>query len=591
MTATSVQSLITALLASAAIAYVATRRRQRTSVHWLLMLVLGLVAIWTGGMVFMYGSSSDAIVRFGLTISFLGAAGLGPAWLLLALSFARRHILERSPGFVVAVSVPSALFFLALVTNDGHRMFAHSLRAADLQAGPLQWAGPLYWASLVWSFVLVLAGLGVLSLDARRIFTNRVRMRGLTFVLAGAVPTLATASHYFGLISLPADPTPLATMFAILLVLGVVMRYRLLNTLPIARRDVIEHLADAVIIADAEGSILDLNPAAEALLGLPAGQASRAPLSRTIAQVSPDDDRHEIARALDDLEGTERIAFPLRTRDGRDLLVDAGCVQDGAGESTGQYAVLRDVTEARRYERLIRESQQRVIVGGLAAGIAHEVNNPLAFVASNLQQIHRSVGFGAQELAGFEPKRAEELGELRDVVEETIDGVERIAEIIGRIIRPGGAMQGELSRLEVGQVVRDAVQLAEFHRQYLVPIRVRMVDGLPEIEGSPERLSQAFLNLLLNAQQAGSAIEGGLVSIDAGLDGAAVRIRFRIDSSEGVGHIPGSAELSTTDQAEAELSAAYEIVREHGGTLESGTDDALFSVRLPAQPSLPRRGG
>jgi PAS domain S-box-containing protein len=381
-------------------------------------------------------------------------------------------------------------------------------------------------------------------------------------------------------------------MIAIAIVLGFAMRYRLLNTLPIARRDVIEHLADGVIIADSEGSILDLNPAAESLLGVRAAKVSRGPLSRAVARLASDDDAREIVRILDDLEGAVRLAFPVRARDGRDLLVEAGCVQDGAGESSGQYAVLRDVTEARRYERLIRESQQRVIVGGLAAGIAHEVNNPLAFVASNLQQIHRSAGFGDEELAAFAPKRAEELRELRDVVEETVDGVERIAEIVGRIIRPGAAREAELTRLEVGRVVRDTVQLVEFHRQYTVPIRVGAVDGMPEIEGSPERLSQAFLNLLLNAQQAAECLPGTAVCVEAGLDGAAVRIRFSVETSEGSGAprptsppAPGSA-----DQAAAELSAAYEIVREHGGTLESGAEDALFTVRLPALTSLARSG-
>jgi signal transduction histidine kinase len=232
-----------------------------------------------------------------------------------------------------------------------------------------------------------------------------------------------------------------------------------------------------------------------------------------------------------------------------------------------------------------------VIVGGLAAGIAHEINNPLAFVASNLQQIHRSATFADTELASFPSKRAEELRELRDVVEETIDGVERIAEIVGRIIRPGGAAEAELERLGVDQVVRDAVQLVEFHRQYAVPIRVGAMQGLPDIEGSAERLSQAFLNLLLNAQQAAEAVPGAAVCLEADLDGAALRIRFRIESESGAQcPPPDPVRASHADQVEAELSAAYEIVREHGGTLESGGDDALYSVRIPAQSSLPRRG-
>jgi PAS domain S-box-containing protein len=365
----------------------------------------------------------------------------------------------------------------------------------------------------------------------------------------------------------------------------IAIRYRLADVLPVARREVIDALPDAVVLADVDGNVLDLNAAANRLLSTTTKAASLGPpLARTLARLAPDEQMSDLESALGEaLASGEAVGVPLRTRSDREVEIHVDTAYRD-GNPSGRYALIRDVTEARRYERMLRESQQRVIVGGLAAGLAHELNNPLAFVASNLQQIHRIASFDPSELEPLEKRRAEELSELSEVVAETIEGVARITEIVGRVIRPGTLSEDDFVRLDIARVIQDSVRLIELHGQYAKAPRVMPVGELPPVEGCPERLSQALLNLLLNAQQACQSLSGSTVAVEARAEagGVAVEIGICQDSGESwSGHMPEIAPGGSS--AEAELSAAYEIVREHGGSLDAATSHtSFFVVRLPA---------
>lgn len=584
MGATILQNLLIALLGTAAFVHVAWLR-PRTDIHSSVLSLLGAMVLLAIGQLALSGASSEGVARAGLYVAYLGTCALSPSWLWFAARFTRSEFAERRPGLALAAAVPTTLALLALLTNDGHRLFAHSLDRAALQQGAQVWAGPVYWLSLAWQLLVIMAGIAMFVGYAMRLGPSRQRLHAHAMVLAGAVTVAATLARHFHLIPFDVNPIPLASGLALAATTLIAIRYRLSDVLPLARRDVIEALPDAVVLADVDGHILDLNPAAARLLLLPARALEPGlALARTLARLAPDEQMAATERMLEDtLASDQPVAIPLRTRNQRDIEIHSDTVRRDAAPS-GSYVLIRDVTETRRYERMLRESQQRVIVGGLAAGLAHEVNNPLAFVASNLQQIHRISTFDPSELEPFEKRRAEELSELAEVVAETIDGVARITEIVGRIIRPGTASEEEFVRLDLGHVIRDAVRLIELHGQYPTCPQVVPVGELPAIEGCPERLSQALLNLLLNAQQACQALPDSAVSVETRAEAGGVAVRIGIRSDSG-GHWPGARpEIASNDpNAEAELSAAYEIVREHGGSLEASSGPSTFFVmRLPA---------
>jgi len=580
--AANLQDFGIALLGAAAFLYVA-QRRPATDIHASVLSLLAFMVVSAGGRLAMGMSSTDLGARIGLYAAYLGSCGMTPCALWFAARFTRSRLVERGPQLVLAASIPCALAFLALVTNDGHRLFSVAPVPPVLRQGALSWAGPVFWIALAWQLALALGALGMFAQYAMRPGTPRQRLHGQAMMLACGLPMMASLAHHLQLFPLSVDPTPLSVGLAVAAVTLIAIRDRLGDVLPLARRDVIETLSDAVILTDLDGNVLDLNPAAARLLSAPEPGTWRGPLlARALARLAPDEAMEGVEQTLESaLAARAPVGTTLRTRSGRDLEIHTDSVRRGEGDPSGCFAWIRDVTETRRYERMLRESQQRVIVGGLAAGLAHEVNNPLAFVASNLQQIHRTSTFEASELEPFEKGRAEELAELSEVVAETIEGVSRIADIVGRIIRPGTLSEDDCVGLDLARVIDDAVRLIELHGQYPVGTRVEPIANLPEVEGCPERLSQALLNLLLNAQQACQSVPDAVVTVAANAEDGGVAVRMGIEG--GSRARPEGLVAPSSSNAEAELSAAYEIVREHGGSLEAGAPDgALFVVRLPA---------
>jgi PAS domain S-box-containing protein len=581
MSAIGVQAFLTVVLGAAAFVHIA-RRAGNSDLRLPLLLVLGFLIVWMGGRFLIEQADGDGLARAGMLVSYFGACGLGPSWLFLSARFTRTPLFERQPGLLAASCVPPALAFLALLTNDGHQLFGEVVGVEVLRQGPLAWGGPVFWTALAWQMLLVLGGVALFVRYALASLSGARRRHAWWIATAAFLPLLATIGAYFELLPGSMDLAPAASAVAVAAIIVIAMRYRLFDSLPLARRDVIDALGDAVLLTDTDGVILDLNPAARDLLGGSTRPLRDQPLARLLARLARELEMDSAERGIDDALASGRsVSLPLKTRAGRELEVRVGSVRDHEDEPSARFAVVRDLTETRRYERLLRDSQQRVVVGSLAAGLAHEINNPLAFVASNLHQIHRVATFSAPELAGFDKSRAAELGELAEVVTETLEGVERIAEIISRIIRPGIRSEDAATRLDLARVVQDAVALVDFHAKGAVVTQVAKMAELPAVEGRPERLSQALFILLMNAQTAAAGVPDASLRVDAVRDGAGVAIRLRLCGKDGA---PAAAAPSAGSPAAAgELSAAWEAVQEHGGTLEAGGETGtLFTLRLPA---------
>jgi signal transduction histidine kinase len=232
----------------------------------------------------------------------------------------------------------------------------------------------------------------------------------------------------------------------------------------------------------------------------------------------------------------------------------------------------------------MRQSQRLETVAGLAAGIAHEVNNPLAYVRSNLSHVHRMTA----ELEVGDAQKAE-LDELRLVIEEGIEGVDRIGRIIDRVRRFSRIGSEEMQPASVNEIVRDAVRVARLGRFRSVELALSLPDDLPPIEASAEALTQAVTNLLLNAAQAVSRASGSVTVSTRALDD---QIEIRV-ADDGPGIAPEVRErmfdpfFTTKKTGEGTglgLAVAFGIAREHGGVLlyapppEGG---AAFLLRLP----------
>jgi PAS domain S-box-containing protein len=580
-----------ALAAASAMAVYVGSRRERSSLHWLLLALLGSLMVWTTGSIFRYSVTSEGGLVASIRIIFLGVLAAAPLWLLLAARYARLRIVLEPRVVFVALIVPSVLAYMALLTNEGHHLILRKVSIGGRDHGDWAWAGPAFWALLAWAYACVLGGVAIYLAMARHMLVSDERRRGLILVLAALVPLLSSTAYVFQPLPLPFDVTPSALTFSLVLLSATVFRYRLLEGFPLARRDVIKHLQEGVIVANAAGVILDLNPAAEQILGRDAGALRRRSLADALGEHARGGEGPALREALARLRASAQpVNAALSMGDDRYIQVSAACVRDGGGEIAGQFAVLRDRTEEQRYERLIRQTQRLETVGTLAAGVAHEVNNPLAFIRSNLGQILRMGEMVDEHRDGPEAKLAEDLCDLREIAEETLDGITRIERIVSDMRLLSTPCERAFVSVDANQVVQDAIRLADLREDPRIDVKIELGDGLPLVQGSPQRLVQAILNLLVNARQALEGAPGGRIHVETSCDGDAVVILVR-DSGPGIAEEiqerifdPFFTTKSPHQGTGLGLAIAFDILSNHGGVLELGSRSgpgAALIARLP----------
>jgi two-component system sensor histidine kinase HupT/HoxJ len=318
------------------------------------------------------------------------------------------------------------------------------------------------------------------------------------------------------------------------------------------------------------------------------GLSLTAVLVAAAVEEAEDDVVREVARVLtEDTPGT--VAFD--TRGGRHVQLTVATVRSQVGQPAGVYAVLRDTTDQHRYEQIVRQSQKLESVGVLAAGVAHEVNNPLAFIQANLGSLQQMADAVERNLHRLPEKDADELADLREVLDDSLEGITRISRIVNRLRRFSRTPEARSGPVDPNAVVVEAVRFARLDRQGGFEMTTDLEPGLPPVRGSRDGLTQVLLNLLMNAAQAVAGRPDGRVEIETRRDGDGVRITVR-DNGPGVPepirrHIfdPFFTTKPPDEGTGLGLAIAFDIAREHGGRLELRDEagpGACFRLHLPA---------
>jgi len=271
-------------------------------------------------------------------------------------------------------------------------------------------------------------------------------------------------------------------------------------------------IGDAVMAVDGDGLVNFANPVAETLLGSPSEEL----IGRNMLEVfHPIDER---TRAPIPLPSPREVAAgtttPLATgaallcKNGEHPIEDSlSPIVDEKGQLMGAVIVFRDVSEARRLRERVALSDRMASLGTLAAGVAHEINNPLTYVLGNASVVARELDRMRQAVK----ERKSSAGSLLDMVAERThamtdalleiqDGAERIRAIVidlRAFARPEGA--------ERPGDVRSALDWAIRVTEPEIRARAKLVTklgALPRVRGSGSQLGQVFVNLLLNAAQA-----------------------------------------------------------------------------------------
>jgi two-component system nitrogen regulation sensor histidine kinase GlnL len=262
--------------------------------------------------------------------------------------------------------------------------------------------------------------------------------------------------------------------------------------------DLLSSLQDGVIILDHQARVVSLNQAAEELTGFSGSQISGRPLGEVFPPPAPLSS--VVVKTVDQGRSHADFDAALLRADGARLTVSAvaSLISNPRGETRGVVLVLRDQSRVRELEEQLQRSDRLAALGVLAAGVAHEVRNPLVGVRAAAQLVEREPGFppGLQEFTGI-------------IIRE----VDRLNRIVDGLLAFAGCRPLRLQPCNVNQTVDEALRLEESGLRAAGVGVVRKYDpAVPPVAGDPDRLLQVFLNLIRNGAEAMAGGGGELVA-------------------------------------------------------------------------------
>ncbi|WP_303290084.1 sensor histidine kinase [Marinobacter sp. SS5-14b] len=165
-----------------------------------------------------------------------------------------------------------------------------------------------------------------------------------------------------------------------------------------------------------------------------------------------------------------------------------------------QQQVDEQVSVIKQTQQELYESARLRSVGQLAAGVAHEINNPIGFISSNLR-VAREYVKDLAEVLPETPANQDLMADFNDLLAESIDGAKRIASIVSDLKTFSSIDQADYTRCNINSLLTSAIHLVQTEYSHGLEI-VERLENVPEVSGHPSKLSQTFFNLLDNAAQA-----------------------------------------------------------------------------------------
>jgi two-component system, NtrC family, sensor kinase len=320
--------------------------------------------------------------------------------------------------------------------------------------------------------------------------------------------------------------------------------------------NIVDSMSVGVLAVDFEGHIEFWNSQLERSIGVCRADA----IGRTFEEILPTDLAAEIVARSEEERVTNLYKFPLRNRDGRTFVVNVSIapLAGKSGERIGRLILVDDITQRMQLEEQLLQTEKLTSLGLLAAGVAHEVNTPLAVISNYIQML-------AKQLPANDPRHK--------LTEKIVKQTFRASEIVNNLLsfsRTGGT---EFKEVNLDQVIEETLTLvAHPFRAANVQVIKNLSSDLPGILGSSNRLQQVFLNLFLNAKDAMPS--GGMLEVRSSANNGSVEVEVT-DTGLGIQREdlarvfdPFFTTKATGRGTGLGLSVSYGIIKEHAGKVE-----------------------
>jgi len=336
-------------------------------------------------------------------------------------------------------------------------------------------------------------------------------------------------------------------------------------------------------------------------------------------------------------EGQQTYEYRFRTRDGRYLWMHdtLRLIRDAQGQPLEVIGSLTDITDRKRMEEALQkkgleqqelinqlqetqaqllQSEKMASIGQLAAGIAHEINNPIGFINSNMGALKGYVNSLCELTEHFDltvqglpaqEELKEKLAQLKkqadydflkddvaDLIKESLDGLKRVKDIVQSLKDFAHVGESEWQFADLHAGLDSTLTIANNEFKYKATVK-KDYGKLPQVKCLASQLNQVFMNLLVNAAHA--IKENGVITIRSGAENDWVWIEI---GDNGCGIAPDNLNrifepfFTTKPVGKGTglgLSLSYNIVTKHGGRIEVASEPGLgsrFTVHLPCLPAI-----
>ena len=463
------------LIAAAGLAIIAVfafRRRASPGARGF-MLVTGGAALWTLviAVTIWPGEFVPGFVSVTLRNGLICVIVLGWAW--LATEYVNRSLIQLRPVPVGILLIVPLLTVAITITNPYHYLAIAAETPYYVEAGPnISW-GPWHFVFIAYAFVVALVPVAYLIRDLQT--AHGVHRRQLVFLLAGFSITFVGLTDYLligAFIDIPGyiRIAPFTFLVAGGLLLAALFEHELFGIVPVSRRTVIETMSDPVIAVDETGQVVDLNPAASELFGVPPETAGieLGDLCSAVPAIEEAYSSHTAQREINTtVDGTDRH-----------FIMNLEPIADRHG---GHVIVLREITAQKQYEQKIEQQRDNLQIVNQV--VRHDIRNNLQLVVAYADILETSL----------EEHGTEELSKISEAAHDAVD-ITTNARDVTEVMLQG---DDDCYRVELGSVLEtelEDVQASQDHAVVTVDKPVPTVQILAD-----DLLGSVFRNLLTNA--------------------------------------------------------------------------------------------